>query len=50
MKKKNVSLKTLARELKISTKTASEFRSSRNQQEDFLQVDDIRLNEVKQEV
>ncbi|EHH1632743.1 hypothetical protein [Enterococcus faecalis] len=48
-KKKNASLKALANELKISTKTASKFRGSRNQQEDYLQVD-IRLNEVKQEV
>jgi hypothetical protein len=48
-KKKNASLKVLAKELKISTKTASKFRSSRNQKEDYLQVD-MRLNEVKQEV
>ncbi|MCA5014391.1 MULTISPECIES: hypothetical protein [unclassified Enterococcus] len=48
-KKKNVSLKTLAKELKISTKTVSKFRSSRNQREDYLQVT-RRLNEVKQEV
>lgn len=48
-KKKNVSLKMLAKDLKISTKTASKFRNSRNQKEDYLQVD-IRLNEVKQEV
>ena len=36
--KSNVTLKTIAHDLSISTKTASKYRNSRNTKNDYLQV------------